>query len=146
MERVAKWISINGRYVRMLLDEHLKEFQINSSQHMYVLAICEQAGITQDQLAVMTKVNPSNVTRALTYLEKNGYIEKKISKHDKRTSQLYPTVKAQKMKAALELKLMQCEELLLKGFSEQEKTMFLQLNQRCVENLIEHMKERELDE
>ena len=91
---VVKWLSIADRYTKMYLDRCLAPLGLNSSQHKYVLEICKNPGITQDQFFKLFYVNPSNITRALSGLEKEGFIEKNINPVDKRTCRLYPTHKA----------------------------------------------------
>ena len=61
--------------------------------HSYILVICREPGMTQDWLARYLCVNKSNVTRHLARLEKDGYIERKVSLEDKREMLVYPTQK-----------------------------------------------------
>lgn len=89
-----KWLTITDRFSRMYLDKELAPLQLNSGQHFYILKICDEPGITQDRLISLVHVNPSNVTRAITYLEKENFIEKKQNTKDRRTFHLYPTNKS----------------------------------------------------
>lgn len=91
---VIKWLSIADRYTKMYLDRCLAPLGLNGSQYMYVLKICENPGITQDSFFGFFYVNPSNITRALAVLEKEGYVRKDINPLDKRTCRLYPTDRA----------------------------------------------------
>lgn len=61
--------------------------------HSYVFAICKNPGITQDGLAKHLCKNKSNVTRHLSFLEKNGLVERKPCEKDKRETLVYPTQK-----------------------------------------------------
>lgn len=92
---VIKWLSIADRYTKMYLDRCLVPLGLNGSQYMYVLKICENPGITQDSFFGFFYVNPSNITRALAGLEKEGYVRKDINPFDKRTCRLYPTARAE---------------------------------------------------
>ncbi len=71
----------------------------NSSQnlqgiyHSYIFAICYNPGSSQDFLAKYLCKNKSSVTRHLTFLEKEGLIERKSSLQDKRELLVYPTEK-----------------------------------------------------
>lgn len=71
----------------------------NSSQnlpgiyHSYIFAICKNPGSSQDFLAKYLCKNKSSVTRHLTFLEKEGLIERKTSSEDKRELLVYPTEK-----------------------------------------------------
>ena len=73
--KLIKWISVTDRYNKIHLDRMFAPFGLNSSQHMYVLRICEVPGITQDQFNSLFYINPSNITRSVAALEKMGYLE-----------------------------------------------------------------------
>ncbi len=61
--------------------------------HSYILAIHGNPGLSQDKLAKHMCINKSSVTRHIAYLEKNGYVKRKVSKTDKREMLVYPTQK-----------------------------------------------------
>ena len=52
---------------------------------MYVIKICQHPGMTQDQFQACSYLNPSNITRSIATLEKEGFIIRKVSEQDKRT-------------------------------------------------------------
>ena len=63
-------------------------------QSAYALpAFVENPGMTQDRFITSFYINPSNITRSLAYLEREGFIRKENNKKDKRTCCLYPTQK-----------------------------------------------------
>ncbi len=97
MNELIKWISIADRFNKMYLNKKLEPLGINSSQHMYILRICEHEGITQDKLQPLIHINKSNITRALAQLESAGFIRKEPNKKDKRTIRLYPTEQARRI-------------------------------------------------
>lgn len=61
--------------------------------HSYVLAICKNPGLPQEKLAHHLCINKSNVTRHLTFLESEGYIERRSGDSDKREMLVFPTRK-----------------------------------------------------
>ena len=120
MGKVFKWLSILGRLGNIYVDQQLREWKINSSHHMFLIHICEEPGITQDRLKTVTHVHPSNVTRALEYLEREDYITKTPLETDKRTSRLYPTEKAELVCNHIICVVEQWEERLETGMTEEE--------------------------
>lgn len=60
----------------------------------YLVAICNNPGITQDQLARRIFINKSNVARQLAFLEESGFVERRPSPDDKRAILVFPTQKA----------------------------------------------------
>lgn len=95
MEDLFKWVSVANRYAQIELDRRLASFGINSPQHVLLIKICENPGISQDGIQGMVYLNASNVTRAIAQLEKAGFVERKTGEHDKRVKELYPTAKAE---------------------------------------------------
>lgn len=61
--------------------------------HSYIFAITGNPGLSQDKLAKHMCINKSSVTRHLACLEKEGYVERKVSETDKRETLVYPTQK-----------------------------------------------------
>ena len=48
--KLLKWLSVADRFAKSYLDERLAPLGLNSSQHMYLLKVCDQPGISQDSL------------------------------------------------------------------------------------------------
>lgn len=94
MEDFIKWFSIGFRHISMYLDKQLAPYGLNNSQYMYVVRVCERPGITQDQFLQLFYIHPSNVTRAIAALEKQGFIERRCNQQDRRTFCLFPTQRA----------------------------------------------------
>lgn len=46
--KLLKWLSVADRFTKIYLDNQLAPLGINSSQHMYLLKVCNQPGILQD--------------------------------------------------------------------------------------------------
>lgn len=74
----------------------LKENEdLGGHHHSFVLAICHNPGMSQEQLGRHLCFNKSTVTRALAYLEERGYVTRTPSETDKRIIHVYPTEKMQ---------------------------------------------------
>ena len=134
-----KWLSIADRYTKMYLDRQLASLGLNSSQHMYVIKICKNPGITQDQFVNASYLNPSNITRSLAVLEREGFIVRKISEQDKRTRQLYPTKKAKDACQKIFDIASQWETRIFKDFTESEKEQFLEQFLKVSENTVKEL-------
>lgn len=93
-QTIAKWLSVGFRYTAIHLDRALAPLGLGSSQYKYVMRVCEYPGITQDQFFALFFVNPSNITRALVALEKEGFLLRQQNAQDRRTYQLFPTDRA----------------------------------------------------
>lgn len=134
MNELIKWISIADRHSKIYLDKKLKEIDLNSSQHFYIIKIFENPGITQDKLMDSIHLNPSNITRALCQLEKLKFIERVPKKEDKRTYHLYLTDKGEKVYPLVNKIINDwCKEIFT-DFSELETTNLLKLIKKVATN------------
>lgn len=97
MPTLMRQINLISRCAERYRAQHFKDLGLCSPHHSYLLAICKNPGISQEQLAEHICVDKSNVTRQLTFLENAGYIERKVCQEDKRITLVYPTEKAQEV-------------------------------------------------
>lgn len=140
---LTKWLSISDRYTKMYLDRLLAPLGLNSSQHMYIVIVCQNPGITQDQLFNSFYIHPSNITRSIAFLEKEEFLKREKSSADKRTSRLYPTEKATEACNKIIKICSDWHQALLKDFSPEEQEFFLQLLQRTAMTAVGLQKEAE---
>ena len=95
MERIMKYL--NRVYRASVLDRSaaFAEHGLSGYQISYILQVCYQPGLTQEELAARLFVNKSTVTRQLAQLIHNGYVSRKTDPDDRRYRRLFPTAKAE---------------------------------------------------
>ena len=74
-------------------NEQLEPLGLKSIHASYLLHICADPGISQEQLARRIYINKSNVARQLATLEENGFVQRAPCPSDRRIMRLYPTEK-----------------------------------------------------
>lgn len=74
--------------------ERLAPLGLKSCHASYLVEVCKEPGISQDQLAQRICINKSNVARQVAFLEEAGYLNRCTCKEDKRVTELTPTQKA----------------------------------------------------
>jgi len=62
--------------------------------HPFILSICKNPGLTQDELGRDLCVGKSTVSRRVEWLEENGYVIRSADPMDKRCQRIEPTEKA----------------------------------------------------
>lgn len=148
--KILKWLSVADRFYKIYLDKQLAPFGITSSQHMFLIKICNSPGILQDSLMDMFYVHPSNIVRTIASLEKQGMITRSPNDQDKRTWKLYPTAHALSILDEIWAVCQNTESLLLHGFTESEKNLFADLLMRAGKNITAELhivrKEEEFDD
>ena len=101
--------------------EALEQEKLGGYQQSYLLTICENPGITQDELAQTIHVNKSNAARQAAALEEGGFIIRLPGKTDRRQQCAYPTEKGKRLYPAVRQVLEEWSEQLLEGFTEEER-------------------------
>ncbi|HIQ73483.1 MAG TPA: MarR family transcriptional regulator [Candidatus Cottocaccamicrobium excrementipullorum] len=101
----------------------------------YILVEGEKRSIYQKEIEREFGLRPSTATEALQNLEKRGLIRRIPDEQDGRYKRIVFTEKASQVKEALRQEIRQSEELLLRGISSEEKTVFLEIAERMLENL-----------
>ena len=145
MRELLKWVSIINRYNTNYIDRKLADIGINNSQYFYVLHICNNPGITQDTIFEKILVNPSNITRALANLEKEGFITREPGVKVKRTWHLYPTEKSLECyDEILKITKGYVEEL-LSSFEKEEQELFMSMLKKVAFFAIDMNEEAKLE-
>ena len=98
---------------------------LNGYQHTYILKLCNNPGISQEQLSRMLYVNKSTVTRQLALLEQGGFVTRKPGSADKRTMLVYPTAKAEAVYPKVKTAAQAWNDKLTEGLTEQERDWLL---------------------
>ena len=122
--KLLKWLSVADRFAKSYLDERLAPLGLNSSQHMYLLKICDQPGISQDSLLDSVYVHPSNIVRMVAALEKKCFLTRTPCQQDKRTWLLYPTERALSIAGQVRAACEETESALLEGLTAQARADF----------------------
>lgn len=112
-----------------------KEYDLTKGQYLYLVRICENPGIIQEKLAEMIKVDRTTASRAIKKLEKNGFIERKDDKHNKKIKKLFPTVKGKNVYPYIKRENDHSNSVALAGFSEREVEIISHLLQRVRKNI-----------
>lgn len=140
MNDLTKYISVSARRTKMFYTEHLKKIGVSSGQFMYIVAICECLGQTQEELAHKLLIDKSTVAKVLAQLEEEGYITKAINPSDRRAFNIFPTDRAK----AIYLDIIKIKEdwhnKLTEDLSELEREIFEKLMKKVMENAVKNYK------
>lgn len=124
MASLTRRINIISRCSTAHRAAQLKDTGLKGAHHGYILALCRNPGMSQDQIARRIYINKSNVTRHLTQLERNGFVERIQSESDKRVTLVYPTRKAYDILPRVAAVSREWNAYLTEDFSEEEMEQF----------------------
>lgn len=133
MESFMKYIGRIARCGTMYRAAKLEPYGLNGHQHLYIIKICDNPGISQENLAKLIWINKSNVTRQLALLEQGGFIERRTDPSDKRSQLVYPTKRAHAVYPTVRQVLQEWNGRIMEGFDEQEREHFLAMLQKMLD-------------
>ena len=145
--KLLKWLSVTDRFTKSIWINSLPPLESTTANYMFLIKICRSPGILQDSLIDMFYVHPSNIVRTVAALEKQGMIMRSPNDKDKRTCKLYPTERALSVIDEIQTVCEKTEALLLQGFRESDKNLFIDLLIQAGENITAELRiERKGDE
>lgn len=135
MHEFMSRFSIIHRQSSMYLDRQLKAHNITGSQYTHILVICENPGISQEEISDRLKIDKGPVARTVKQFEEAGYVTRLVSSEDKRQYQIYPTEKAKTIYDNIHGLAMASESRLTTGFTDIERDVLKDLLDKIIANL-----------
>ena len=105
----------------------LAPLEIKPIHASYLICICRNPGITQDQLAKKLFLDKSSVARQVSFLEENGFIERHVSAADRRVMHVFPTQKAMDALPVVRKSFRDWEDLVSQDLTEEEREILISL-------------------
>lgn len=121
MKEILREIGMIARALDSISNLEFKELNLSKGQYVYIVRICENPGIIQEQLIDLIKVDRSTATRVLQKLETSGFIEKRPDGFNKKIKKIFPTDKGNSIYPFIIKEHTYSNEVALTGFSESEK-------------------------
>ncbi|MBT2581262.1 MarR family transcriptional regulator [Planococcus sp. ISL-109] len=135
MTEILREIGMIARALDSISNIEFKELELTKGQYLYVVRICENPGIIQEQLLDLIKVDRSTATRAIQKLEHNGFIEKHSDPDNKKIKRIYPTEKAERVYPIIIRENDYSNNVALDGFSDEEAAIVLDYLHRIRKNI-----------
>lgn len=143
MASFLKNINMVSRSATLFGDTELsKASPLKGYQSKYLLTVCSNPGVSQDDLARMLFVHKSNVARQIAQLEAEGYVVRREDPSDRRISRVFPTAAAEEILPVIRGVNARWREVICEGFSEEEKKTLYDLTERLYKNAVKYMEEK----
>ena len=124
MSQITRKLSILARCQGMFRTGRLRETGLVLPHYNYVIPICRNPGLSQEQLARRVYFDKYNVTRHLNKLEESGYVERRPSEDDKRAMLVYPTQKMLELLPQVQQCIEEWDKLIFDGLTVEELEQF----------------------
>ena len=141
MEDITRIIGAISRCGRRYRTEQFAPLGLKSCHGIYLMEICREPGISQDQLTDKVQVNKSNVARQVAVLEEEGFITRTACSNDRRVMRLYPTEKALAVLPQVEKTVDDWEQSLTADFTPEERQTLYALLSRMRQTALQQMED-----
>lgn len=143
MSTIMRKVNILSRSEGVYRTDKLDIPELKSWHHTYILAICNNPGLSQDELATHISVNKSNIARNLSYLEENGYVFRKSGEKDRRITNVFPTEKMLDIYPRVKEITLEWNNFLAEDLNPTEFEQFQSILERLTDKAAVYMKGRE---
>lgn len=118
--------------------QSLKQYDLKPWQAAMFFSLHQNSGMSQRELAKKMKLTPSTITSGIKKMEKQGLIERRPDEQDQRIMRLYLTEKAENCLEQVWDVINKTEEMLVSGFSIEEKILLRRFLLQMLDNLKQH--------
>lgn len=119
-ESIARWISVLHRQFQIYLNRELKDYDINSSEYIFLVNLYEKDGLSQERLSTNLFINKAATARAISRLEKLGYVTRIRDPKDSRAYLVTLTSKGLEMRNFIGTKLVYWTQTISSGLTSAE--------------------------
>ena len=105
--------------------------------------LAHEDGVTQVDIARHAHFTAPTVSVTLKKMEDEGLIRRKTDKNDTRRTRVFITEKGREWESLLFEKVLDCENILMRGLSEEEKNELCRLLQKVRENILSEIENEE---
>jgi DNA-binding MarR family transcriptional regulator len=120
MDSIAKWISVLHRQFQIYLNRELKDYDINSSEYVFLVNLYEKDSVSQEKLSSNLFVNKAATARAIGRLEQLGYVQRTRDPFDSRAYLVTLTDKGLEMRNFIKTKLAYWRQTISAGLTTDE--------------------------
>lgn len=124
------------KLLRFYAGARLDEIGLHLGQDMIVLALMDNEGVTQSDLAEWLHISAPTIAATLRRMERDGWVERRTDAEDQRISRVYLTDDGRTLHASIVQVYEQVSERLYHGFTREERVLLRRLLMQMHENLI----------
>ena len=134
-ESIGRESTLLSREINIFLARELEPYGIGSGQFPFLMRLLHHDGISQESLTRALNCDRATGTRALNKLEEKGYVRRDTDPQDKRAYCVFLTEKSRHLEPVIRKMSTQINDVIFKGFTDEEKALFLGMITRAIGNI-----------
>lgn len=131
--------NLAGRFLNQNVTEDEKELSCTNARIIRFVGGSGERSVYQKDVEKEFGITRSTASRVLMLMEQKGLVERHGVKHDARLKKLVLTEKSERLREIMAQRGRRLDELLLKGFSEEETRQLYDYINRITENINEEL-------
>jgi DNA-binding MarR family transcriptional regulator len=131
--KIAYIFSHNHHYI----ENALESYNLKGPMFAFLLTLSHKDGCSQESMARYLKLSKATATRAITALEKEGYVYREKDGNDRRIFRVFISDKGRGVIPAINSALHEWNGILLSDFSDEEEQIFRKLLDKAKDTLLE---------
>lgn len=125
-----------ARRWRARLDQRIAPFGLTEARWLVLLSLARRGdGITQTVLAARLRIEGPTLVRTLDWLQRQGFVERRVTPRDRRAKTIHLTQKARPVVLRIEEEAATVRGEILAGIPEEELALCLTILQRVADGL-----------
>lgn len=136
---LGKWVSLLYRYGQIYMSIELKPYNIGKGQFLFLLALYQKDGLTQDELVEFINIDKGTTARAISKLEQNGYVSRRPNQQDQRSNKIFLTQQAIELKPYIYSILQKWTKILSADMTEEEVAKIFSLLAKMAHNATDYI-------
>lgn len=132
---IGYWLNKVERTMKNIHDKRFQEYGITLSQGSLLHQLWHKDGLTQTEMQENLKLRGASVSGLVDALLKKGLVVRKQDEEDARYKRLYLTEKGREIEDKTIGLMMELDEEITEGFSEEEKAMLICWMRKLYSNL-----------
>ena len=138
-QSLGRAVGIVHRYGMIYMDNELAPLGLGRGTYLFMATLYHNDGMHQEELTRELGINKGTTTRAVSKLEKLGYVRREADPSDRRACRVMLTDKARQIRPAFFDVLIGGTETLARGFTPAERGVALDLLKRMGANMREYV-------
>ncbi|MDH4184606.1 MAG: MarR family transcriptional regulator [Nitrospinota bacterium] len=134
-DTIGRYISITWRHMSARLAKKLGPYGIGAGQFPILFILFIEDGLSQQAIAQKMATDKAAVTRAISALERRGYVRRLPDHRDKRAYNVRLTAKAKNLRPELEGAVMEILEQMQAGLDPTQRAELKKLLKQTAMNL-----------
>jgi len=98
---IGYMLSDVARLIRTIFDRRVRDIGLTRAQWLVLTRVYRRPGVSQTELADMLEIDRASAGRMIDRMERNGWVERRPDRGDRRINRLHLTDEARKVHAAM---------------------------------------------